>query len=149
MSSIQTVLIKGRIQCAKCLPISLLWKSVSSSTRTKSLPLRVANKGSCSTLSPIQRAKFILKFQIYPKLSNEKGRLCNLMKMECYATPWPLWRESRILFFFTELYYPENLPLSFVAGSCSLFSVFMRMNASCFINETAIMSVIKIVGSCN
>ena len=69
MSSIQTVLIKGRIQCAKCLPISLLWKSVSSSTRTKSLPLRVANKGSCSTLSPIQRAKLILKRKIL-KFSN-------------------------------------------------------------------------------
>ena len=29
--------------------------------------------------------------------------------MECYATPWPLWRESRILFFFTEPSYPPSL----------------------------------------
>ena len=33
------------------------------------------------------------------------------------------------LFFFTEFYYPENLPLSFVVGSFSLFSDFMRVNA--------------------
>ena len=34
--------------------------------------------------------------------------------MECYATPWRLWRESRISFVFTEPSYPENLPSIFV-----------------------------------
>ena len=33
--------------------------------------------------------------------------------MECYATPWRLWKESRILYFFTEPSYPENLPSLF------------------------------------
>ena len=32
-------------------------------------------------------------------------------EMECYATPWRLWRESWILYFFTELYYPVKAPL--------------------------------------
>ena len=33
-------------------------------------------------------------------------------KMECYATPWRLWRESRDLYIFTEPSYPGNAPLS-------------------------------------
>ena len=34
--------------------------------------------------------------------------------MVSYATPWWLWRESRILYFFTETSYPENLPCLFI-----------------------------------
>ena len=66
-------------------------------------------------------------------------------KMECYATPWPLWRESRILVFFTELYYPKNLPLSFVVGSCSLLSVFMRVNACLQAQGLALGTAIRAV----
>ena len=29
-----------------------------------------------------------------------------IQTMECYATPWQLWRETRILYFFTEPSYP-------------------------------------------
>ena len=33
-------------------------------------------------------------------------------KMECYATHWRLWRESRNLWIFTEPSYPKKAPLS-------------------------------------
>ena len=46
--------------------------------------------------------------------------------MECYATPWRLWRESRILYFFTEPSYPKSLPSLFICRtplSCRKFSL--------------------------
>ena len=42
--------------------------------------------------------------------------------MECYATPWPLWRESRILWHIVELSFAfEGLPLSPPPSFVSLF----------------------------
>ena len=44
--------------------------------------------------------------------------------MECYATPWPLWRDSRILWHIVELSFAfEGLPLSLSLPHLSLFSV--------------------------
>ena len=44
--------------------------------------------------------------------------------MECYATPWQLWRESRILWHIVELSFAfEGLPLSLSLPHLSLFSV--------------------------
>ena len=39
-------------------------------------------------------------------------RMNKTKKMECYATPWQLWRESRNLLIFTEPSYTEKAPLS-------------------------------------
>ena len=44
--------------------------------------------------------------------------------MECYATPWRLWRERRILYFFTEPSYPENLPSLFICRDFFSFCPF-------------------------
>ena len=39
-------------------------------------------------------------------------RLYSLVSMECYATPWRLWRERRNFQFFMEPSFPFNDPLS-------------------------------------
>ena len=49
--------------------------------------------------------------------------------MECYATPWPLWRDSRNLWHFIELTFAFGIPLSLFLPYCSLFSVFIRVIA--------------------
>ena len=42
--------------------------------------------------------------------------------MECYATPWPLWRDSRILWHIVELSFAfEGMPLSLPPSFVSLF----------------------------
>ena len=76
--------------------------------------------------------------------------------MECYVTPWTLWRE--FIDFYTALLYQEVPLLSFLVGSFALFSVFMRVNAFSQARGTATMpwskqvilaDLLKIVGSCN
>ena len=49
--------------------------------------------------------------------------------MECYTTPWPLWRESRNLWHFIELSFAFGVPLSLFLPYCSLFFVFTRVIA--------------------
>ena len=59
--------------------------------------------------------------------------------IECYATPWRLWRESRILYFFTEPSYPENLPSLFICRDFFSFCPFNHGRA-CFQAGGAAMS---------
>ena len=58
--------------------------------------------------------------------------------LECYATPWPLWRESRILWHIVETSFAFGAILSLSLPHCSLFSVFRRVNACLQARGTAI-----------
>ena len=52
------------------------------------------------------------------------------IKMECYATPWPLWRDSMILYFLQSPHIPENLPSLFIFRDFFLFLHFNSVHAS-------------------
>ena len=41
--------------------------------------------------------------------------------MECYTTPWQLWRESKNFYFFIEPSLPVGAPLSLLHGTLSVF----------------------------
>ena len=50
-------------------------------------------------------------------------------EMECYATPWRLWRESWNFLFFIEPSFPFNAPLSLYLFHFFLFFHFKRAHA--------------------
>ena len=71
----------------------------------------------------------ITDFEDYLMQNEMLSNADSLIKMECYTTPWPLWRESRNLWHFIELSFAFGVPLSLFLPYCSLFSVFRRVIA--------------------
>ena len=73
----------------------------------------------------------------------------NVFKMECYATPWPLWRESRNLLHFIEPSFAFGASLSLFLPHCSLFSfpfrrVCARLQARGLARGTAISAFTRL-----
>ena len=84
----------------------------------------------------------------------------NVFKMECYATPWPLWRESRNLFFI-EPSFAFSAPLSlyllliahsflFPLGGCvHIFQLKNRNGKFVYKSENKCVSIHRYHGSLN
>ena len=65
------------------------------------------------------------KTQVFKNAFNQKVNhvsiiILNQLKKECYATPWPLWRESRILWHIVETSFAFGSILSLSASLIAL-----------------------------
>ena len=83
----------------------------------------IPKKDKKETTKIIQRYRFVVNCKQVTKLVRTS------FQMECYTTPWPLWRESRNLWHFIELSFAFGVPLSLFLPYCSLFFVFTRVIA--------------------